>query len=68
MSDAVGTKILSIRLDERQAAYLTRLARESGRSQAQVLARLVTFANNDPDAQRFLGIYNRATQTQEAEG
>lgn len=54
------TKILSVRLDVRQAAYLSRLARESGRSQAQVVARLVTFANGDEGAQRFLGIFNRA--------
>lgn len=53
------TKILSIRLDARQAAYLSRLARESGRSQAQVVARLVTYANSDEGAQRFLGIFHR---------
>lgn len=53
------TKILSIRLDARQAVYLSRLARESGRSQSQVVARLVTFANGDDDARRFLGIFTR---------
>lgn len=52
-------KILSIRLDARQAGYLSRLARESGRSQSQVIARLVTFANGDESAQRFLGIFHR---------
>lgn len=55
-------KQLSVKLDARETVYLEKLARESGRSQGQVLQRLIVFAMNDDNARRCLGIelVNRA--------
>ena len=49
-------KQLSVKLDSRERLYLEKLARESGRSQGQVLQRLTVFAMNDDNARRCLGI------------
>ena len=51
-------KQLSIRLDNLQAIYLQRLAKESGRAQGQVLQRLIVYAVNSPDALKALGIWD----------
>jgi len=51
-------KQLSVKLNGLEASYLSRLARESGRSQGAVLQRLIVHAANNPDAQKALGIWD----------
>ena len=51
-------KQLSVKLDPKQAIYLDRLARESGRSKGAVIQRLIIHAMNSQDALRFLGIWD----------
>lgn len=54
--EGMNGKQLSVKLDARETVYLEKLARESGRSQGQVLQRLIVFAMNNDDARRCLGI------------
>lgn len=54
-------KQLSVKLDNLQAIYLSRLARESGRSQGQVIQRLIVHAVSSPEALKALGVWNWQT-------
>lgn len=51
-------KQLSVKLDNLQAVYLLRLARESGRSQGQVIQRLIIHAISSPETLKVLGVWN----------
>lgn len=52
------TETMTVRLDDLQAIYLQRLATESGRSQGQVIQRLIIHAVSSPDALKALGAWD----------
>ncbi len=49
---------MTVRLDRLQSVYLSRMARESGRSQGQVIQRLILHAVNSPETLKSLGIWD----------